>query len=162
MGIDAKQWHNDDQQQPEASDLSEGRWVRINGRINSFQGICTINVFNIIPITNHNEITHHFLEVIYAHLLNKQSEEKEQKMGMGMGMGMGMNSNNNNNQQQQQWNNNNMNGNGMMNQSMNQGQGGGGLKGKVLNIFSHPQWAKDETGCNVESVFAALSNEDVN
>merc|ERR1712244_40326 len=74
-----------------------------------------------------------------------------------------MNSNNNN---QQQWNNNNGNGGGNgMNQSMNQGQmggGGGGLKGSVLNIFAHPQWAKDETGCNVESVFAALSNEDVN
>lgn len=141
--IDAKQWHNDDQQQPEASDLSEGRWVRINGRINSFQGVCTINVFNIIPITNHNEITHHFLEVIYAHLLNKNAMAKEQSMAMGM------NSNNNNiNQQQQQWN--------------NQNQGGGGLKGNVLSIFAHPQWKNNETGCNVESVFAALSNEDVN
>merc|ERR1711997_818834 len=41
--IDAKQWSNDDQQ-PKAANLSEGRWVRINGRINHFQGRCSINV----------------------------------------------------------------------------------------------------------------------
>jgi len=155
--IDAKQWHNDDQEQPESAKLSEGRWVRVNGRINSFQGRCSINVFNIIPITDFNEITHHFLEVIYAHLMNTKDGKDQMS--------------NNNNQQQQQWNNGNQQqqmGNNNNNQSMNNFNngggmmGGGGLKGQVLQLISNPQYANSETGCNVQTVFSSLSNEDVN
>merc|ERR1712157_207253 len=69
---------------------------------------------------------------------------------------MGMNNSNNggggfgnqNNQQQQQ---------------MNSGfQGVSGLKGQVLQIIAHPQYGNSETGCNVETVFSSLSNQDVN
>merc|ERR1712129_687233 len=105
-----------------------GRWVRINGRINHFGGRCSINVFNVIPITDFNEITHHFLEVIYAHLVNTQPPKQNNNNGNGMG-------------------------------------GGGGpqtLKQKVMAIIGRPQWTQSETGCNVETIFNALTNEDVN
>merc|ERR1712129_187465 len=84
--------------------------------------------------------------------------------GMGGG-GQGNNqwNNNQNNQQQNgnngnQYNNNNGNGGGMMG-------GGGGpqtLKQKVMAIIGRPQWTQSETGCNVETIFQQLSNEDVN
>jgi len=166
--IDAKQWHNDDQQQPEQNNLCEGRWVRINGRIHHFGGRCSINVFNVIPITDFNEITHHFMEVIYAHLVNTQPPKQGNNNNNNMGMGGGgqdnnqWNNNNNqmNNNNNNQWNNNNNNNNnggGGMG-----GGGGGGLKQKVYQLISHPQWTNSETGCNVETIFQQLSNEDVN
>ena len=79
-----------------------------------------------------------------------------------MGMGM-MNQNNGNNQQWNSGNNHNNNHNQMSN--MNNGNnhnGVTGLKGSVLSIIAHPQWEQSETGCNVETVFTSLSNEDVN
>lgn len=159
--IDAKQWHNDDQQQPDSDKLSEGRWVRINGRINHFGGRCSINVFNVIPITDFNEITHHFLEVIYAHLVNTQPPKQNNNNGNGMGGGNNNQWNNNQNNQQQ----NNNNGNQWNNNGNGGGMGGGGpqtLKQKVMAIIGRPQWTQSETGCNVETIFNALTNEDVN
>eukprot|EP01083_Nonionella_stella_P137718 419006_1 len=95
--LDIKQW----QEQSQASNLSEGTWVRIVGRINHFQGRCSVNAFDIIPITNFDEITHHFLECICSHLLNTMPKPK-------------VNNNNNNNMQMNnnnQWNNSNNNNN---------------------------------------------------
>merc|ERR1712130_359634 len=149
--IDAKQWHNDDQQPSEAVKLSEGRWVRVNGRMNSFQGRCSINVFNIIPITNFNEITHHFLEVIYSHLLNTKD-------------GQGNNNQNNGNNNNQQWNNqqngqqHNNNQHQMQHNNMNNNKFVG-LKGDIMTIIAR---GHNETGCNVSAVFQQLNNEDVN
>merc|ERR1712154_223988 len=72
-----------------------------------------------------------------------------------MGMGGGGQDNNQWNNNNNQMNNNN-NGGGMG------GGGGGGLKQKVYQLISHPQWTNSETGCNVETIFQQLNNEDVN
>eukprot|EP00483_Globobulimina_turgida_P003123 UN03128 len=74
--LDIKQWNANSEQQPESSNLVEGTWIRIVGRINNFQGRCSVNAFDIIPITNFNEITHHFLECIFAHLSNTTPKPK--------------------------------------------------------------------------------------
>merc|ERR1712129_97090 len=69
----------------------------------------------------------------------------------------------NNNQNNQQQNSNN--GNQWNNNGNGGGMGGGGpqtLKQKVMAIIGRPQWTQSETGCNVETIFNALTNEDVN
>eukprot|EP01084_Bolivina_argentea_P029935 55536_1 len=50
----------------------EGKWVQIYGKINidNYDYNCSIKVFEMRPITNFNEITHHFLQCIHAHLHN--------------------------------------------------------------------------------------------
>jgi len=164
--LDAKQWSNDDQQ-AQGPNVREGSWVHIFGRINSFQGKCSINVFDLYPVTNFNEITHHFTEVIYSHLTNLERAKKREmgggmmmndnpmmssgnatsSMGPGYGqqMGGGVGSNNSGG-----WNN------GM---SMNQDDGRSVIQQMVLKVVRSPEFVNSETGCNVQSIFQKLPNE---
>jgi len=48
--------------------IIEGSYVCVNGVIKCFADKRYISAFNIRVITNHNEITHHFLDVIFNHL----------------------------------------------------------------------------------------------
>lgn len=159
--LDAKQWSNDNQV-TDTSGLGQGAWVRIFGRINVYQGRCSINVFEIAPITDFNDITLHFTECIYSHLANTTATEKpaqSQQQNQGGWNGQ---------QQQQQQN---QGGGWNQNQNQNQqpqhggnGNGGGGdsLQNKILNIIRSPEFENSETGCDVSVLFSRLGNEDVN
>eukprot|EP01083_Nonionella_stella_P053588 141709_1 len=92
--IEAKQWNNEQGQQQQ--EFNQGTWVRINGRINHYNGRCSINVFSIDPIKDFNEITHHFLECIYSHLLNKNGLPQQSGGGGNNSFGNNNNQNNNN------------------------------------------------------------------
>ncbi|PPD88027.1 hypothetical protein GOBAR_DD15019 [Gossypium barbadense] len=50
--------------------LSVGMYVRVYGQFKSIQSRRSIHTFSIRPITDFNEIAHHFLECIYVHLYN--------------------------------------------------------------------------------------------
>jgi len=165
-----KQWHNDDQQQQPS--VAEGAWVHIFGRINSFQGKCSINAFDVIPVTDFNEITHHFTEVIFAHLMNLENAKK-QAMGMNDSM-MGMGNTSTNDMGPGYGNaanggNGGFGGNGGGFGGGNQGGFGGGNQGDdrpvlhqmILKVVKSPEFAHNETGCNVQSIFQKLPNENV-
>ena len=47
-----------------------GEYMRIIGNLRPFDGNRNIVAFDIRPITDHNEITHHMLNVIFVHLQN--------------------------------------------------------------------------------------------
>lgn len=160
--LDAKQWSNDNQV-TDTSGLGQGAWVRIFGRINVYQGRCSINVFEIAPITDFNDITLHFTECIYSHLANTTATEKGPAQPQQQSQG-GWNG-----QQQQQQQN--QGGGWNQNQNQNQqpqhggnGNGGAGdsLQNKILNIIRSPEFENSETGCDVSVLFSRLGNEDVN
>lgn len=160
--LDAKQWSNDNQV-TDTSGLGQGAWVRIFGRINVYQGRCSINVFEIAPITDFNDITLHFTECIYSHLANTTATEKGSAQPQQQSQG-GWNG-----QQQQQQQN--QGGGWNQNQNQNQqpqhggnGNGGAGdsLQNKILNIIRSPEFENSETGCDVSVLFSRLGNEDVN
>jgi len=168
--LDAKQWSNDDQQS-QGANLSEGTWVHIFGRINSFQGKCSVNVFDLYPVTNFNEITHHFTEVIFAHLMNLERAKKEamQMNNSSAMMGGNMNSNNGSSSMGPGYGNGNNQGNGG-----NNGGGGWGnndntnehnnlpvIQQMVLKVVKSPQFANSETGCNVQNIYDKLPNENM-
>ncbi|CAH2055254.1 unnamed protein product [Thlaspi arvense] len=50
-----------------------GMYVRLHGHLKSFQGKRSVNVFSIRPVTDFNEIVHHFTECIYVHMYNTKS-----------------------------------------------------------------------------------------
>jgi len=174
-----KQWHQDDQQQ--GPNIAEGTWVHIFGRINSFQGKCSINAFDVIPVTDFNEITHHFTEVIFAHLMNLETAKK-QAMGMNNGSMMGM-GNSSTNDMGPGYGNGVNSGNGGFGGNSggfgggnqggfgggNQGGFGGGNQGDdkpvlhqmILKVVKSPEFAHNETGCNVNNIFQRLPNENV-
>merc|ERR1712130_410197 len=94
-------------------------------------------------IKDFNQITHHFLECIYSHLLNKNDGS------------FGGNNNVNNSY------NNNSN-NGGFGGGNNQNNGLSMVQNMVLNIIQSPQFEHSETGCDVQVLFERLQNEDVN
>jgi len=151
--LDAKQWNNDSVAM-DASTLGQGAWVRIFGRINVYQGRCSVNVFEIAPITDFNDITLHFTECIYSHLANttegttqgtKQQQQQPQQQNQG-----GWNQ-----QQQQQFGGNG----GGWNHG---GNGADPLQNKILAVIRSPEYQNSETGCDVSVLFSKLGNEDVN
>jgi len=48
----------------------EGKVVRVTGQLRSFNMARSIVAFNITPITDFNEYTFHFIEVVHTHLRN--------------------------------------------------------------------------------------------
>eukprot|EP01083_Nonionella_stella_P092681 259512_1 len=160
--LEAKQWSNDNNPQQKQLNLREGTWVRLVGRINHFNGRCSINLFNIAPVTDFNEITHHFVEVIYGHLLNTTAKVRSVAPQNNDNGNNNMNKNNNqnqwNNNQPQSFGNNNNFGNNNQNQYGHLPQ----IQNKILQIINTPEMERSDAGCNVELLFQRLSNEDVN
>jgi len=166
--LDAKQWSSD-AQQPQGANLQVGSWVHIFGRINSFQGKCSVNVFDVVPITNFNEITHHFTEVIFAHLSNLETAKK-QEMQMNDNSMMMMGRNNNGNTMSsmgpgygndQGMGGNGGSGGGWNGNAMNKDSGRPAIQQMILKVVKSPQFANSETGCNVQAIFDRLPNEDI-
>ena len=54
----------------------QGVWVSIFGKLSVYQGRCSINAFEVKPITDFNDITLHFTECIYSHLANTTATDK--------------------------------------------------------------------------------------
>jgi len=52
--------------------LREGIYVKIVGHMRAFQNKRSIYASHIIPIADYNEVTYHFLEIIYVHLSSTQ------------------------------------------------------------------------------------------
>jgi len=163
-----KQWHNEEQQQ--GPSIAAGTWVHIFGRINSFQGKCSINAFDVIPVEDFNEITHHFTEVIFAHLMNLENAKKR-AMGMDNGSMMGMGNTSTSDMGPGYGNaaNGGFAGNGGGFNGGNQGGFGGGNQGDdkpvlhqmILKVVKSPEFAHNETGCDVQNIFKRLPNENV-
>jgi len=66
--VDADE-HNEYTAQKRAA-WSEGIYVRVIGHLRSFMNKRSIVAFRIQPLKDFNELTYHFLEVLYVHLVN--------------------------------------------------------------------------------------------
>lgn len=69
--IDVKIWidsEDNEYNQQKRSAWREGVYVRVYGHLRAFNNQRSVVAFSIQPITNFNEVTYHFLEVIYVHL----------------------------------------------------------------------------------------------
>jgi len=160
--LEAKQWTNseDPQSMKQTVELIEGRWIRIFGKINHFNGRCSINVFEIFPIIDYNEVTHHFLECICSHLTNStgynaQSNNANQNTDKMNNQAFNHNDGSNNMY--------NGNGNAMVNQGWNQNDSNlSPLENQILNVMKQPQFENNEQGCPVDVVFQRMPNEDIN
>ena len=131
--------------------LRVGSWVHIFGRINSFQGKCSVNVFDVVPVTNFNEITHHFTEVIFAHLTNLETAKKQEMQMNNSSMMMGGNNNSNtmSSMGPGYGNDQGMGGNqggGWNGNAMNKDSGRSSIEQKVLSVVKSPEFANSETG----------------
>ncbi|KAL8142074.1 hypothetical protein V2J09_015106 [Rumex salicifolius] len=63
-----------DRKQTEA--LEEGAYVRLVGHLKTFQDKPSVVAFSVWPVTDFNEVTHHFIECIHNHLKSSTSRPK--------------------------------------------------------------------------------------
>lgn len=71
--IDCKKWKDNDS--PSIFNaLREGQTARVVGTIREFAGRSHLLVYNVVPVTNFNEVTHHILDVIFTHLQNTKGK----------------------------------------------------------------------------------------
>mmetsp|Transcript_31222 Transcript_31222/g.74008 ORF Transcript_31222/g.74008 Transcript_31222/m.74008 type:complete len:285 (+) Transcript_31222:27-881(+) len=75
---------------------TENSLVTVYGSIKTANNVKTVNAFEILPIIDWNEMTHHYLSVIITHLYNTKGPipgsagaNAPNKFGMGSGMGLG-------------------------------------------------------------------------
>lgn len=159
--IDVKQWTSDKDQGPK---FQNGQYVRVVGRLNVFQERRTISAFKIFPITDFNEVTCHFLQVIEAHIFAKG-------IGAAPAQAAGGTMQANFNQQAFPKQQQNMGGGGMQNAAPYGQQAGGfaantamaddqnfsPLQRQVLDaILQADQATGSEEGVHIEKVFAQL------
>lgn len=73
--IELQQWSDEDEREIETIHLIKlNTYVRIHGLISSFQGERNVRSHAIRPITDHNEVTFHFLDCIFVHLYNSKNQ----------------------------------------------------------------------------------------
>ncbi|XP_027368762.1 replication protein A 32 kDa subunit B [Abrus precatorius] len=70
--IDCIKWLQEAIETNEAEGITDGMYVRLHGHLKGFQGKRTLNVFSFRPVTDFNEIAHHFIDCIYVHLYNSR------------------------------------------------------------------------------------------
>ena len=54
------------------AECRQGAYVRVIGQVRTYQDTLHILAHDVRPVTDFNEITHHFLECIYRHCQNKK------------------------------------------------------------------------------------------
>ncbi|XP_031569193.1 replication protein A 32 kDa subunit-like [Actinia tenebrosa] len=93
--IVVKKWVNEneesDEERERRSACRENTYVQVTGNLKSFQeNSRSVIAFNLVPITDFNQLTHHTLEVVHAHLvLQKEPEICGNTPGVGMTPGKG-------------------------------------------------------------------------
>ncbi|KAG2318273.1 hypothetical protein Bca4012_069359 [Brassica carinata] len=68
--VECIRWCHERQETEEMEAVRLGMYVRLHGHLKSFQGKRSMNVFSVRPVTDFNEIVHHFTECIYVHMYN--------------------------------------------------------------------------------------------
>ncbi|KAD2204138.1 hypothetical protein R6Q59_032997 [Mikania micrantha] len=68
--VECNRWVHDPVDTKEMESILEGMYVRVHGQLKGFQGKKQLVVFGIKPVTDFDEITHHFVECIYVHSYN--------------------------------------------------------------------------------------------
>ena len=63
-----------------------GKYVRVVGKLIEFGGSFSLNIYDMKPIEDSNEITHHFLEAVYVHCLHTNPQQQPGPASFG-GMG---------------------------------------------------------------------------
>ena len=67
--VNVKRWVDAEDESAKGA-VAVGQYVRVYGHVRVFQGVRSVIAFNLRPVTDFNEVTHHFLEVNYCNAHN--------------------------------------------------------------------------------------------
>ncbi|PQQ01703.1 replication protein A 32 kDa subunit B-like isoform X1 [Prunus yedoensis var. nudiflora] len=80
--LNCNKWFDEAIDANEMERILDGMYVRVHGRLKSFQGKKTLNVFSIRPVNDYNEIASHFIECIYVHVYNSRLQKAHVDVGV--------------------------------------------------------------------------------
>ena len=67
--VNVKRWVDAEDEAAKGA-VAVGQYVRVYGHVRVFQGVRSVIAFNLRPVTDFNEVTYHFLEVVYCNAHN--------------------------------------------------------------------------------------------
>ncbi|KAB2600145.1 AP2-like ethylene-responsive transcription factor AIL5 [Pyrus ussuriensis x Pyrus communis] len=134
--MECNKWFHEAKDANEMERILDGMYVRIHGRLKSFQGKKTLNVFSIRPVSDYNEIASHFIECIYVHLYNSRLRKPPADFGVAAQPHMTFPTNQ------------------LSGQYSFDGQSS--IEVKVLEILSHPSYLGREEGAHLEDIARQL------
>nr|XP_028947482.1 replication protein A 32 kDa subunit B isoform X2 [Malus domestica] len=134
--MECNKWFHEAKDANEMERILDGMYVRIHGRLKSFQGKKTLNVFSIRPVSDYNEIASHFIECIYVHLYNSRLRKPPADFGVTAQPHMTFPTNQ------------------LSGQYSFDGQSS--IEVKVLEILSHPSYLGREEGAHLEDIARQL------
>ena len=80
--MDCKVWLSDSEDDPESvrlrSELVEGTYVRVFGKVQEYNGVRSLSAFSMAPITDFNEIANHFSQTMLTHLIATRGDVSKQ------------------------------------------------------------------------------------
>ncbi|KAF7094026.1 hypothetical protein CFC21_096387 [Triticum aestivum] len=59
-----------------SASISDGVYVKLTGRLRAELGVPVVAAYSLSVVTNFNDITHHFLDCIYVHLMMRSDHAK--------------------------------------------------------------------------------------
>ncbi|GLT76676.1 hypothetical protein SLA2020_483210 [Shorea laevis] len=68
--LECVRWVTENFETRQMDEIEEGKYVRVNGHLQSFQGKRQLAAFSVRPVTNFDEVTFHYIECIHFHLHN--------------------------------------------------------------------------------------------
>ncbi|PRQ37409.1 putative replication factor A protein [Rosa chinensis] len=80
--VECNRWCQEQIDTAEIEGISNGMYVRVHGRLKTFQGKKTIQVFSVRPVDDYNEIASHYIECMYVHFFN--SKLLKPQVGVGV------------------------------------------------------------------------------
>lgn len=110
------------------------------GRLNSFRGRVSVNVFCIRPVADFNEITAHFCEVIYAHQRNLQATTQHR---------LHTSAHTHQGQSEQKKKSNQIDGVILS------------LQQKILEVVKRPEFANCQIGCEVSNIYLQVKGHSI-
>jgi len=84
--VEVKLWLEQDDNEELASTRAkccEGTYIRVIGNIKEFNGKRHISAFNVRPVEDFNELTHHALEAIFVHMRSEKESSDTKTAGDG-------------------------------------------------------------------------------
>ncbi|XP_010261781.1 PREDICTED: replication protein A 32 kDa subunit A [Nelumbo nucifera] len=75
--IDCHRWVNETIDTKEMEGIQDGMYVEIHGHLKGFQGKRQLVAFSVRPVTDFNQITHHFIQCIYVHTYNTKLQKMQ-------------------------------------------------------------------------------------
>jgi replication factor A2 len=137
--VNVKRWVDADETSETAGQEAPrlGQYVRVYGHIRVFQGQRSVIAFNLRPVTDFNEITYHFLEVVYCNAHNGARAAAAPAAAAGVGAAAAAHT-------------------AYATPGAAAPAAGGSCSDQVFSIFNGPQGA-DPNGVNIADVVTALN-----